>query len=62
MTLFEFDIEQDTLRKPLLIKQETEWNKLGDLAPFCLFLVFWGNSHREPLFPLSRNFHVHTYV
>ena len=33
--LFEFDIEQDALRKPLLIKQETEWNKLDDLAPFC---------------------------
>ena len=35
VTLFEFDIEQDALRKPLLIKQETEWNKLDDLAPFC---------------------------
>ena len=41
---FEFDIEQDRIHKPLLIKQETLLYKLNDFALFCYFLVFRSNS------------------
>ena len=40
---FELDIKQDEIRKPLLIKQKTEWLEL-----------FWGDSRRVSLLDTGR--------
>ena len=48
---FDFDIEQDEIRKPLFIKQETEW-----IVRFCWLLVFWSISHRRRVSDRGRLF------
>ena len=40
---FELDVEQDAMRKRLLIKNQL--SKLNGFAPFCQFLAFWSNCH-----------------
>ena len=36
--------------KPLLIKQETEYQLIGLFFSMSLFLVFWGNCHEMASF------------
>ena len=48
---FDLDIEQDEIRKPWLIKQETEW-----ITPFFWLLVFWSISHRRRVLDRGRLF------
>ena len=44
---FKLNIEQDEIRKALLIKQESE--SIEWFCSFLPFLVFWSNSHKGHL-------------
>ena len=46
---FDLDIEQDEIRKPWLIKRESE-----GIAPFCQLQVFWSISHGRRLLDRGR--------
>ena len=46
---FKLDIEQNEIRKALLIKQETEWIEWFCFFLQLLFVVHWSNSDRGHL-------------